>query len=43
MWRRISDEAVKSCRQHLTPDKGKQKKRERRGRGCLYDKSYIKY
>ena len=22
-WRRIADEVVKSCRQHLTPDKGK--------------------
>ena len=22
-WKRLSDEAVKSCGQHLTPDKGK--------------------
>ena len=27
-WRRIADEAVKSCRQHLTPDNGKKRKRE---------------
>ena len=27
-WRRIADEAVKSCRQHLTPDKWKKRKRE---------------
>ena len=27
-WRRIADEAVKSCRQHLTPDKGKKRKKE---------------
>ena len=27
-WRKIADEAVKSCRQHLTPDKGKKRKRE---------------
>ena len=26
-WRRIADEAVKSCRQHITPDKGKKRKR----------------
>ena len=29
-WRkRLADEAVKNCRQHLTPDKGKKRKRER--------------
>ena len=28
-WRRIADEAVKRCRQHLTPDKVKKRKRER--------------
>ena len=29
-WRRIADEAVKkNCRQHLTPAKGKTRKRER--------------
>ena len=27
-WKRLSDEAVKSCRQHLNPDKGKKRKRE---------------
>ena len=27
-WRRIADEVVKSCRQHLTPNKGKKRKRE---------------
>ena len=28
-WKRLADEEVKSCRQHLTPDKGKKGKRER--------------
>ena len=28
-WKRLADEAVKNCRQHLTPDKGKKRKRER--------------
>ena len=28
-WRRIADKAVKSCRQHLTHDKGNKRKRER--------------
>ena len=27
-WKRLADEAVKSCRQYLTPDKGKTRKRE---------------
>ena len=26
-WKRLADEAVTSCRQHLTPDKGKKTKR----------------
>ena len=28
-WKRLADEAVKSCRQHITPDKGKKMKREK--------------
>ena len=27
-WKRLSDKAVKKCGQHLTPDKGKKRKRE---------------
>ena len=27
-WKRLADEAVKSCRQHLTPDEVKKRKRE---------------
>ena len=29
-WKSLADEAVKSCGQRLTPDKGKKRKRERR-------------
>ena len=29
-WKRLADRRRKGCRQHLTPDKGKKRKRERR-------------
>ena len=28
-WKRLSDEVLKKLRQHLTPDKGKKRKREK--------------
>ena len=34
-WKRLADEAVKSCRQHLTPDKGKKRKREISPSSCF--------
>ena len=33
--KRLADEAVKSCRQHLTPDKGKGGRERERERGYV--------
>ena len=42
-WKRLSDEAVKSCGQHLTPDRGKRGNMCRHNFHDYYDAQFSRY